>query len=315
MASPPRRSALALAVALAALAASTRAKAQSPTTPLLREDDAPLRRRPPSPNELPPPTGVDDRGGTPRGVEGGAYEEGGSLRQRERFEPSPETVRKPRIALWAGGRLGGELPVADGFKDYGDEFTQAQRFGERQLVGPGASIEIDVGARLGRRFLPFIFAQRLFATAGSASKTPRPKPPPLSPPDEGAVPPEAASPSVDSSSAFALGLGFRYEFNPDARLGPAVEIAYAFRQTNVSFNTRQALSAESSNELRIGVGATFRATEALTLSPLVTFAFGSYNDVTLEGFDGRERFVASEAPLHGYLGLSLGAHVDLFGKR
>jgi hypothetical protein len=241
----------------------------------------------------------------------GPADEDAPLRRRERLgaDPFPAPSRVSRLAFWAGGRLGGELPIGDGFKDFGD-----RSFPERKLVGPGPALEIDLGARLGRRFVPFVFGQFLFASSGSASALPSPRPAPFTPPDTGAVPPEAASPAVDSSSAFALGLGFRYEFNPEG-LGPAVEIAYAFRKTNVSFNTGQKLGAEAPGELRIGVGASWRVTDALTLSPLVTFAAGAYSDVVIAGFDGRERAVGAETPIHGYLGLSIGGHVDLFGKR
>ncbi|HEU4408308.1 MAG TPA: hypothetical protein VFS43_23800 [Polyangiaceae bacterium] len=313
---PPPRPLAALVFALAASGASTRALAQAPPgPPPPPADEGSLRRRPPpSSDELPPPPPDAGRPGEARASGDEGFDEGGPLRRRERFEPVEEPVRLPRLALWTGGRLGGELPVADGFRDYPDALVEARRFQERQLVGPGPTLEFDVGARLGRRFIPFAFAQVLFASAGSAKALPRPKSPPLSPPGEGTSPPSATSPSVDGSSAFALGLGFRYEFYPEG-LSPVVEVAYAFRKTNVRFNTGQALSAESPGELRIGIGASYRVTGALTLSPLLTFAAGSYSDVTLEGSDGRERAVASEAPLHGYLGLSLGAHVDLFGKR
>ena len=47
------------------------------------------------------------------------------------------------------------------------------------------------------------------------------------------------------------------------------------------------------------------------LLALVTFAAGAYSDVVVEGFDQRERAVGAETPIHGYLGLSLGGHVDL----
>jgi hypothetical protein len=317
---PPSRSVAALFVALAASIAPLRAGAQGPAGPppgdegSLRRppppgDESPLRRRPPPANDPgpPPPARTDEPWGDMRST---THDEG-PLRRRERVrdEPPPPPARAPRLALWTGVRIGGELPVGDAFKDFND-----RRFGERQVSGPGLALELDVGARLGRRFLPFVFAQRSFIAAGSASALPGTRPPPFTPPDEGAVPPEAASPAIDASSTFALGLGFRYEFNPEA-IGPIVEIAYAFRKTSASFNTGQTLSAEAPGEVRIGVGASFRVADAVTLSPLVTFAAGSYSDVVFEGFDGRERAVAGETPLHGYLGLSLGAHADLFGKR
>ncbi len=314
--------ALAAAIAAAGSPRPARAQASAPAPP---GDEGPLRRRPRDGGALPPPTPLrqgegapapwaggdaSDDGGPLRrrdaGDDGGplrrgdADDDGGPLRRREHVRAGPAPSRAPRFALWAGGRLGAEVPIGEAFDDFA-----ARRFDERELVGPGVALEVDVGARLGQRFLPFAFAQRLFASAGSAPS------PPLAA-SEAAAPPVDAR--VDSSSAFALGFGFRYEFRPDG-LGPAVELAYAFRKTNVTFANGQGLSAEAPGEVRIGVGASFRVADALTLSPLVTFAAGGYSDALIEASDGRERAVAAESPLHGYLGLSLGAHVDLFGKR
>jgi hypothetical protein len=308
MAPADRSLVAALLAALACTGAVPRARAHPSGAPAAGDEgDGPLRRRggPSSPaagRERASGGEATDEPAAPR-VEPA---DEGPLRRRERLGPGPAGPRRaPRLALWTGGRLGVALPVGDAFKDFDDN-----RYGEGELVGPGPTIEFDVGARLARTFVPFAFAELTIASAGSARGLPAPGPPA----ESGPAPPESASPRVDRASVLALGFGFRYEFGPEG-LGPALEIAYAFRRTSVTFNTGQALALEAPGEVRLGLGASWRAAESLTLSPLVTVAVGSYADATIKGFDGRERAVATEAPLHGYLGLSVGGHVDLFAKR
>lgn len=192
--------------------------------------------------------------------------------------------RAPRNALWVGARVGYAAPLGDA---YVDKATLAA-VSERDLVGPGPGLEADVGARFGRGFLPFFFAANTFAAKGAGA-------------------------GVTSSSSNLLGFGLRYAFAPDA-YGFVAEIAFGYRLTHAKLASGSELSAGAPGELRLGIGGDLRVADRFSLSPIVTLAIGSYSDVTVTAPGDFARNVVGTPASHGYVGLALGGHFDIFGK-
>jgi hypothetical protein len=255
---------------------------------------------PPDPN-YPPPYGPAPYPYPPPQY---SYGDEGPLRPVRLPPPLPAHHLSPRNALWIGVRGGFETPLGDAFVDHaGDVFT------ERDLIGSGALTEVDVGGRFGRKFLPFLFFAHFFAAKGAASRVPPPRTS-----TAGIVQPTINDASVTSSSANLLGFGFRYAFNPD-KVGFLAELTFALRFVDVRFSDGSKLSAQAPGEFRLGLGADIRISELLGLSPMAILSAGSYSDVTVKyGGSGTDKSAIEDIGSHGYVGLQLGGHFDLFGK-
>ncbi len=219
--------------------------------------------------------------------------------------PPPPPPTSPRTAFWLGARVGYEAPIATAFTS-----GTGEAYSERSLIGPGPTLEVDVGGRFGRRFLPYLYASTLLGSTGSASVVP----PALSisgnPVDPHAAPVNAR---VSSASTTVLGVGLRHSFS-SGDLGFAVELVYGYRITRVTFADGSKLRADAAGEFKLGLGADIRLSPSFSLSPMVHFAIGSYSDVTIEGATIPEKNAQLGSETHGYLGFDLGGHFDLFGR-
>lgn len=217
--------------------------------------------------------------------------------------PPPPT--SPRTALWVGARVGYEAPIASAFTS-----GTGARYSERSLIGPGPSLEVDVGGRFGRRFLPYFYVSRLLGSAGSTSEVP----PALliagTPVDPRAGP---VSARVSSSSTTVLGVGLRHAFGTDD-VGFTLELVYGYRITRVTFADGSRLRADAAGEFKLGIGVDLRLSPTFSLSPMAYLGLGSYGDVTIEGPTTPEKNAQVGTETHGYVGLGLGGHFDLFGR-
>ena len=76
-------------------------------------------------------------------------------------EPAPAPTHAPHNAFWVGAQLG-----AIGYG--GSFFINRQKREETtgNFVGNGASLEVDVGARLKRRYMPYVFGEFAALTPG-----------------------------------------------------------------------------------------------------------------------------------------------------
>ena len=219
--------------------------------------------------------------------------------------PPPPPPTSPRTSLWVGARVGYEAPVASAFTSgTGDLYS------ERSLIGPGPSLEVDVGGRFGRRFLPFLYVSTLLGSTGTAAIVP----PALllsgSPVDPRAAP---VSARVTSASTTVLGVGLRHAF-ASGDVGFAVELVYGYRLTRVTFADGSKLRGDAAGEFKLGLGADIRISPTFSVSPMVHFAVGSYSDLTIQGPTTAEKNAQLGSETHGYLGLDLGGHFDLFGR-
>ena len=221
-----------------------------------------------------------------------------------RSPKSREGIGAPSLALWVGARAGWDFPLGSAFRD---------RIGavrpESSFVSSGPVLQIDLGARIARRLVPFAFAARTFASGGAASTIPSATPRQGLPNE----PPQGIVSEVASASSTLVGLGMRYLFSPDD-WGAAVEISYAYRLTRAEFRDGTVYRADAPGLLRLGAGLEVRVSRIVSVSPMLVASVGSYSDVTTQRPDGPERSVVAEVLTHGYVGLVLGGGFDLFSR-
>lgn len=214
---------------------------------------------------------------------------------------SAERKHAPAYALWVGGSLGllaysGGLYQNDPTAPSGSSIESTGNF-----VRPGLALQGDVGARLGRRYIPYVTIELGLVGAGHRfDGTP-----------------------TKASTSF-VGIGFRYLAGDVDSISFASDISLGFRKFQVS-NDSGTWSASGLEILRLGFGADIRVSTRVTVSPMINLTGG-----TLTHADGDIAFAPNQPdmrthPLSGaiapgvqdtYFAVVLGcnAHVDLFGK-
>jgi hypothetical protein len=262
--------------AAAQAAPAPAAPAQAPEVPLVPEPAAPAPPAytpAPTPAPLPPP--------------------------EYRYVPPPIPVHAPRFSLWAGGLLS--------FETFGNSFFRNER-GVSETTGnfikPGLGTQIDIGARLEKRYIPYLTYERLWSFGDGRRFA-----------------------GADSNSyAQFYGFGFRYLFgNPDFLAG-FTDLSFGRRIVSVSSGGKE-YSMSTFEFLRLGLGAEIRFTSKFSISPQVTLSSG-----VMQGTSGTVTYSASrqgdgitqprykngesieDSTSYIVLGLGVGAHVDLFGK-
>ena len=218
--------------------------------------------------------------------------------------PKPHHVA-PKTALWAGARIGWFLP----FGSLWAEPVAIDRYGYVEYgnvpwsdyASSGAAFELDVGARLGRRYNLFIAWEH--AALGGGKDDPA-RLPPAADSDAG---PESAS-----SDYYAIGV--RFSSDPD-RVGFLTEFALGFRRFYAEWaDGTELMMTDAPFEFRIGLGADIRLGPAFSLSPMFNLGFGSFGEAEWRFSNGDTEGVfqpADERDAHGWIGLGIGAHFDL----
>jgi hypothetical protein len=221
------------------------------------------------------------------------------------FEPPPPPVPRhvaPRVSLWLGARLGWFVPFgsayAQGVLDQASEIPVLVSVPWRDYVSSGPSFELDAGARISRNYNVFALWERAELGSGRAESQLR------------------GGQTGGDTDFFALGL--RATSNPD-RLGFITEISVGYRQARATWNDGTEYRMTGGVlEGRIGIGADIRFNPMLTLSPLLSVGVGSFDRfrVVAPGGASYDRMGPNDAPGgHGWVGLSVGGHVDLFGTK
>jgi hypothetical protein len=168
----------------------------------------------------------------------------------------------------------------------------------RDYVSSGPSFELNAGVRLARNYNAFVLWERAQLGSGSAESKLR------------------GGQSGGDTDYFALGL--RATSNPN-RLGFLTEIAVGYRQARATWDDGTEYRMTGGVlEGRIGIGADIRFSPLFTLSPLVSVGVGSFDRfrVVAPGGASYDRIGPNDAPAgHGWVGLSVGGHVDLFGVK
>lgn len=215
----------------------------------------------------------------------------------EYAEPEPPT-HAPKFSLWVGPRLS---YMGFGFSFFTNRSGKSETTGN--FVGNGLAPQLDVGARISHRYIPYLFWEHGFLPAGHRF--------------EGA--------SASASTDF-YGIGFRYVSGDVDTVGFLTDISIGKRVVSVT-NNGQTYSMSGLEIFKLGLGAEIRAATLFSITPLFSISGGSLNDtegtVTFspEGSkDGitepafRNGETIENARAYVVLSLGVGVHFDVFGK-
>ena len=233
-----------------------------------------------------------DHDGTPVGVH--PNDEPRSVRSR---------TRAPEYSLWVGAGLGWTLP----FGSLWGSCSQLDAYGQciivdsvptHDYIKPGPAAELDLGARLARHYNLYGLWEHSWLGAGSATSAARGQP--------------------DHGDTDFLALGLRVSTNPND-LGFILDIAVGTRRMRAVWSDGTELQmTEAPFETRLGLGADVRMGERWSLMPMIALGLGSFGKVQWVNPDHSvQRATQPEdvALTHGWVGLQMAAHADIFGTR
>src|SRR5208283_4989765 len=195
-----------------------------PPLPPPPPDSQPPPPPPPPPDAtFAPPPGADPYGPPPQG-------------------PYPRKHKHaPADALWLGGSAG---VIAYSGALYLDPYSSSGAETTGNFVRSGAALQADVGARLARRYIPYVTLELGLAGAGRRF--------------EG---------TATSASTSFVGVGFRYLAGDVDSVSFASDISFGWRKFQVS-NPSGTWSASGLELFRLGFGADIRLTTRATVSPM-----------------------------------------------
>ena len=215
--------------------------------------------------------------------------------------PPVEEEHAPKYSLWAGLRASA---MAFGFSFYENENHESETTGN--FITNGFAPQIDVGARLSYRFLPYLFWEHGFVGAGHR---------------------------FDGTGARAAtefyGLGFRYISGNIDSVAFLTDLSIGKRVVRVS-NGDQEYEMSGLELFRLGLGAEIRVKTLFALTPLASISSGALN--SSDGYidfacvtkgpcaDGRRHPTAvngqdiDTSRAYLVLSLGLGIHFDVFGE-
>jgi hypothetical protein len=218
-------------------------------------------------------------------------------------EPPQPPVHAPRFSLWLGGRLG--LLAYSGGLYVNDANTGAIET-TGNFVQPGLGLEVNAGARIEKRYMPYLAYELGLVKAGHRF--------------EGATTPTTAGTEF-------IGVGFRYLAGDVDGVSFASELSFGRRKVAVTSGS-ETWSISGLEIFRLGLGAEVRIDKIFELSPMLTISGGTLTDTS-----GNVRFAPGQGdgqqrpPFTGngalpgwatttYFAIfaGCGAHFDLFGK-
>jgi hypothetical protein len=214
------------------------------------------------------------------------------------IEPPAEPTHAPKFSLWAGGSLG-----ALGYGGYFYDNEQGKKESTGNFIGNGLGVELDVGARLGKRYIPYVFIEHGFMAQGHRF---------------------AGSSATSASDMY--GLGFRYTAGDVDSAGFLTELSVGIRTVTVS-NAGQTYKMSAFEYFRLGLGAEIRISTLFVISPMAHLSGGAMDDTSgtvAYSADGSKDGLTQPTyrnndgvlTQRGYLivGIGCGAHFDIFGK-
>ena len=212
-------------------------------------------------------------------------------------EPEPPT-HAPKFSLWVGPRLS---YMGFGFNWYRNPDGQSETTGN--LVGNGMAPELDIGARISHRYMPYVFIEHGFMLAGHRFDG-----------DSGA-----------SASTDFYGIGFRFLSGDVDSVAFLSDIAIGKRVITLK-NGSGTYEMSGLEIFRLGLGAEIRAATLFTIEPVLSISGGSLNDTsgsityaTAQG-DGstsppyQNGKTIDDTRPYVMLSLGVGVHFDIFGK-
>jgi hypothetical protein len=168
------------------------------------------------------------------------------------------------------------------------------------LASGGPVVEADVGGRVGRRYMIYVFWEHAFMGTGS-------DPTWQTLPIEQGVTPFGAQ---TSASTDFPGLGFRWSSRPDS-VGFLVDLGLGYRWFREKWASGATMTLQGFGELRAGFGADIRVSPLFAIEPLFTFSTGQFYDRSYTAANTSERSIPSYTGAHGTITFTLGAHFDL----
>ncbi len=225
------------------------------------------------------------------------------------YEPPPpgpasmseaDYVHAPKYSLWLGGRLGILLNGGGIYQDPAGNDAPMSDF-----VTNGLALEGNVGARISRRYIPYLGLELGLVGAGKRFN----------------------GTSAQAGTGF-LGVGFRFLAGDVDSVSFASDLSFGFRKLEVS-SQGSTWSATSFEFLRLGLGADIRFSSYFTISPMVTLSGGTFTGTSgsvnfasgqSDGQTGTPSYVNNGQVPSSYqtnyytVILGCGAHFDLFGK-
>jgi hypothetical protein len=218
------------------------------------------------------------------------------------YVPVERPPHAPRYSFWTGGRVGllgygGGLYINDPYK--GTTETTGN------FVRPGLALELDAGARIYKRYIPYVGLELGLVGAGHRFE---------------------GGPTTHANTAF-FGLGFRYLAGDVDTVAFAADVSFGLRRFQVS-NDSGTWSATGVEYVRLGLGAEVRVNDRFTASPMLTISGGSLTDTSGSISFAPGQGDGQTGPLYtgdsgipgfartSYLAIVLGCggHLDLFGQ-
>jgi hypothetical protein len=205
--------------------------------------------------------------------------------------------RAPATSLWLGAR-GGVLFPSGYLYDEGTDPYYPNGPAWSDLAGSGPLFELDVGARLARRYLLFAAWEHAELGTGGDSWY------------------QINFGSQTRARTDFAGVGFRWSSSPDD-VGLALELGLGYRWFKERWGepgTEYRLSMEGFGEFRFGLGADIRVSRVVAISPMLMISEGVFNDRELGQPGQPMQPIRSYAAAHQTVTLSLGAHFDVAGS-
>lgn len=212
-------------------------------------------------------------------------------------EPEAPT-HAPKFSLWVGPRLS---YMGFGFSWYRNPDGKSETTGN--LVGNGIAPEIDVGARISHRYIPYLFIEHGFMAAGHRFD----------------------GDSEASASTDFYGIGFRFLSGDADSVSFCSDIAIGQRVVTVR-NGSGTYSMKGLEIFRLGLGAEIRLATLFTIEPMLGISGGSLNDssgsITFAPNQGdnstrppyQSGDTIDQSRPYVMLSLGVGVHFDIFGK-
>jgi len=212
------------------------------------------------------------------------------------YEPPEPPTHAPKFSLWVGPRLAYQGFGLSFYRNDDNEHT-AETTGN--LIGNGVSTQVDVGARISHRYIPYVFYNHGFMLSGHRF--------------DGA--------SDASSSTDFYGVGFRFLSGDVDSVAFLSDISIGRRVITLT-NGSDKYEMSGFEFFNLALGAEIRIMTLFTIEPTVSISGGSLNDskgaVTFaDGFSHpRYQNGATIDETRGYilLGAGVGVHFDVFGK-
>ncbi|MFO0735556.1 MAG: hypothetical protein U0270_06745 [Labilithrix sp.] len=267
---------------------------------LLFATNALAQEPPPSPEPLPPPPPPPMQPSPPAPAPAPYQPPPAAIVHVQAPPVAVAEDHAPKYSLWVGIRASAQ---AFGFSFYENEQNQPETTGN--FITNGIAPQIDVGARISYRYIPFIFWEHGFVGAGH----------------------RFAGGDARAATEF-YGLGFRYLSGDVDSVAFLTDLSIGKRVIRVS-NGSQEYEMSGLEFFRLGLGAEIRVKTLFALTPVASISSGALNDstgnITFACENGpcrdgitRPRYtdgqVIDGSRAYVVLNLGLGIHFDVFGK-